>query len=306
MPNGVDVDVLGECVADTIRYSAQHEVTYPGGSAANVAVGLARLGRRVDFATCLGDDEHGQLMRAHLAREHVYVTNVAAEGTPTPSAVAVLDESGAAAYEFSVTWAEGPNLPAPRGSHLHLGSFPVFLSSAPAELDALLQSVRDHSSLSLDPNVRPELMGDPHRSRERLESVLGFVDVVKASDEDIAWLYDGADAESVARGWLEAGPGLAVVTMGANGCFAVSQHGTCRVPPVRVDVVDTVGAGDTLMAALIDGLMDARTLGPRSSHRLAGLDADELRKVLARAGRAAAINVSRAGANPPSKEELDG
>ena len=182
----------------------------------------------------------------------------------------------------------------------------VFLSSAPAELDALLLSVRDHSSVSLDPNVRPELMGDPHRSRERLESVLRFVDVVKASDEDIAWLYDGADAESVARGWLEAGPGLAVVTMGANGCFAVSQHGTCRVPPVRVDVVDTVGAGDTLMAALIDGLMDARTLGPRSSHRLAGLDADELRKVLARAGRAAAINVSRAGANPPSKEELDG
>lgn len=306
MLHALDVNVLGECVADTIRYNRAHEVTYPGGSAANLAVGLARLERHVGFFTCLGDDDHGDLMRAHLHREDVDLVNIATPDASTPSAAAVLDDSGAASYTFSVARATKAPLPVPEGAHLHLGSFPVFLSEAPEALDSLLTSLEGTCSVSLDLNVRPELMGDAQHSRARLEAVLRWVDVIKASDEDIEWLYPQTDPETVARRWVAQGTALAVVTKGAEGCFAVNAKGVAHVAPVRVDVVDTLGAGDTLMAALIDGLMEAGASGPGAATQLANLDTEALAAILARAARAAAINVSRAGANPPTRDELDG
>lgn len=305
MPHTVDITVLGECVADIIRDSAGLELTYPGGSAANVAVGLARLGRRVAFYTCLGDDENGRLMRAHLESEEVDFVNIAAAGTPTPSAIAVLNASGSASYTFSVEWVTQELVLEPRAPHLHLGSFPAFLADEPGDLDERLQNLQGRCSVSLDPNVRPELMADPVAARARLEALLGWVDIIKASDEDIAWLYPGADPDDVAREWIAGGASLAVVTRGADGCFAVNRSGASRVASVPVTVVDTVGAGDTLMAALIDGLAGAGALGAGASTQLAALDREVVNAVLHRSARAAGINSSRAGANPPTLADLD-
>ena len=153
---GARATVLGECVADIIRDSAGTELTYPGGSAANVAVGLARLGRRVAFYTCLGDDANGRLMRAHLESERVDFVNIAAAGTPTPSAVAVLNASGSASYTFSVEWVTQELVLQPRAPHLHLGSFAAFLADEPGDLDDRLHNLQGRCSISLDPNVRPD------------------------------------------------------------------------------------------------------------------------------------------------------
>ncbi|MFE3499279.1 carbohydrate kinase [Kitasatospora sp. NPDC059160] len=279
--------VIGECVADIVRTDGAPDRVHPGGSPANVAYGLARLGRPAVLLTELGPDADGRLIRRHLESAGVVVR--AAEVARTPSAVVRLDGQGRAGYTFDIGWTLPPTeLPtAPAG--IHLGSIGAVTEPGAASVLALVERWRDRAPVSYDPNVRPALMGDRAAAVRRVERCVALSGLVKASDEDLAWLYPGEPVEAVAERWLALGPDTVAVTLGAEGALALTAAGRReRVAAVPVAVADTVGAGDSFMAALLHA-------------RAAGTD---LADCLAEAATAAALTVSRPGANPPSAAEL--
>ncbi|AEG44849.1 carbohydrate kinase [Isoptericola variabilis] len=301
---GTDVEflVVGESVVDRVRTAAGQVAAHPGGSPANVAYGLGRLGNAVAFLTELGPDADGDAVRAHLESAGVRVT--AASVPRTPSATAELDHHGAARYDFDIAWTLPKPSVAVRPAHVHVGSIAAYLPPGADAVETVLRERTDGATASFDPNVRPALLGDMAAVRDRTERLLALSDVVKASDEDLEWLQPGRDPLAVAREWLDAGPSLVVVTRGALGSWAVTRHGEFEVPAVRVPVADTVGAGDSCMAALLDGLWMAGLAGPGRRDALSAATTSDLRPLLERAARAAAITVSRPGAQPPTAQEL--
>lgn len=299
----IEIQIIGESVVDCVECIDGSSTTHPGGSAANVAIGLARLGRQVGFLTQLGADRHGVLMRDHLERAGVQLRVADADGARTPSARAVLDQSGAAHYELDVDWQLELAAVQVGHAHLHLGSFPAFLSE-PTDVDDLLRRAHAVTTTSLDPNIRPALLPPSDLVRVRLETLLAWIDVIKASDEDIAWLYPGRDPIDVISHWLDLGPSLAIVTLGSEGSIAAGAAGLARVPALRVEVADTVGAGDSYMSALLDGLAGANLLGAASRDALRASPSGTVQTIVKRAARAAAITVTRPGANPPTLDEL--
>ncbi|GHJ91587.1 ribokinase [Streptomyces sp. NE5-10] len=293
--------VIGECVADIVRGPGAADVVHPGGSPANVAYGLARLGRPVTLLTQLADDPSGRLVAAHLTGAGV---RLAIGGVParTPSAVVTLDGRGQAAYAFDIAWTltaeEPPATPEPV-RHVHLGSIAAVTEPGAATVLALTGRLRPAATVSYDPNVRPALMGEHGPAVARVERCVALADLVKASDEDLAWLYPGEPVEAVAARWLALGPAVVLVTRGGDGALAVTREHTVAAGAPAVAVVDTVGAGDSFMSAVLDALAG------RDRAALAALGADALGGLLARAGAAAAVTVSRAGARPPDRAELD-
>ncbi|MFD7589257.1 carbohydrate kinase [Kitasatospora sp. NPDC059811] len=279
--------VIGECVADVVRTDGAPDTVHPGGSPANVAYGLARLGRPATLLTQLGDDANGRLIRAHLESAGVVVRAAGVERTP--SAVVRLDGQGRARYTFDIGWTLPPTELAEAPGAIHLGSIGAVTDPGAAAVLALVERWRGRSQISYDPNVRPALMGERAQAVRRVERCVALSDVVKASDEDLAWLYPGEDAEAVARRWLALGPAVVAVTLGADGAFALTAGGGhARAAAVPVPVADTVGAGDSFTAAFLHA-------------RAAGAD---LAGCLTQAVTAAALTVSRPGANPPSTAEL--
>lgn len=301
-----DVLVVGEALVDIVyRADGSHDEN-PGGSPANVALTLGRLGRSPRLLTTLGDDERGQLVRAWLAESGV--TTHSGPDVRTATATARLDASGAASYEFDLRWEiDAASAGAPKV--LHTGSIAAFLEPGAEELSRLIDECRGRALISYDPNIRPALVDDAGLVRERVLSLIARADVVKASDEDIEWMHPGEDPVAVARRWADSGPALVVVTRGAEGVVAVRQGAggfrELAVPSVPVEVVDTVGAGDTFMGTLLDGLLSGGACGPLARDVLAGLSDAAITALLQRSARAAAITVSRAGANPPTRAELD-
>ncbi|MFJ2867564.1 carbohydrate kinase [Kitasatospora sp. NPDC087314] len=279
--------VIGECVADIVRTDGAPDTVHPGGSPANVAYGLARLGRPATLLTQLGDDANGRLIRAHLESAGVVVR--AAEVERTPSAVVRLDGQGRARYTFDIGWTLPPTELRAAPAAIHLGSIAAVTDPGAAAVLDLVERWRGRAQVSYDPNVRPALMGERAQAVRRVERCVALSDVVKASDEDLAWLYPGESAEAVARRWLALGPAVVAVTLGADGAFALTAEGVrARAEAVRVPVADTVGAGDSFTAAFLH----ARAAG-------AGLPG-----CLTQAVTAAALTVSRPGSNPPSAAEL--
>ncbi|MFE6222896.1 carbohydrate kinase [Streptomyces sp. NPDC057854] len=293
--------VIGECVADIVREPGAPDAVHPGGSPANVAYGLARLGRDTTLLTQLADDDAGRLIGGHLAGAGV---RVAVGGAParTPSAVVTLDGSGRAAYAFDIAWtltADAP--PATPGPvrHVHLGSIAAVTEPGAGSVLALTRRLRPVATVSYDPNVRPALMGERGAAVGRVERCVGLADLVKASDEDLDWLYPGEAPEAVAARWLALGPVVVLVTRGAAGSLAVTRGHTVTAAAPPVAVVDTVGAGDSFMAAVLDALAGTDRPG------LAALGAGDLAGLLARAGAAARVTVGRAGARLPDRAELE-
>ncbi|MFB7421739.1 carbohydrate kinase [Streptomyces hydrogenans] len=293
--------VIGECVADIVRGPGAADVVHPGGSPANVAYGLARLGRPATLLTQLADDPSGRLIATHLTGAGV---RLAIGGVParTPSAVVTLDGRGQAAYAFDIAWTltaeEPPATPEPV-RHVHLGSIAAVTEPGAATVLALTGRLRPAATVSYDPNVRPALMGEHGPAVARVERCVALADLVKASDEDLAWLYPGEPVEAVAARWLALGPAVVLVTRGGDGALAVTREHTVAAGAPAVAVVDTVGAGDSFMSAVLDALAG------RDRAALAALGADALAGLLARAAAAAAVTVSRAGARPPDRAELD-
>jgi fructokinase len=299
--------VVGEALVDVVLRRGAQPAEHPGGSPANVAIGLGRLGRRVDLLTWLADDAYGDLVREHLAASDVHV--LAGDRGPERTSVARahLDDQGAATYEFDLTWDlpdrfdEGDDAPAV----VHTGSIATVLTPGAEAVARLLADRRATSTLTYDPNLRPALMGDAGATLPVVERLVELADVVKVSDEDLAWLHPGVAPVEIARDWLRRGPALVVVTLGGEGALAVTAAGdeiALTAPPVTV--ADTVGAGDSFMAGLIDGLWSAGLLGAGAREQLHAVDRATVERVLVRCAAIAAITVSRAGANPPTSAEL--
>ncbi|ANJ26121.1 PfkB family carbohydrate kinase [Agromyces aureus] len=296
-----DVLVVGEALVDIVHRADGSIDESPGGSPANVALALGRLGRSPRLLTSIGDDAHGRAVRAWLAASDVAVQGPAAVRTSTASAR--LDAQGAATYGFDLDWRIEAAGVAPADA-LHVGSIAATLDPGATTVGDLVDRHRGRALITYDPNIRPSLIDDRDSVRRQVLSLIERAVVIKASDEDVAWLHPGEDIADVARRWSRSGPALVVVTMGSSGCLAVAPSFELRVPVVKVDVVDTVGAGDTFMACLIDGLLSEGACGADWQAALASLGVEHLTALLHRSALAAAITVSRPGADPPTRAEL--
>lgn len=297
--------VVGEALIDVVHRADGSVDEHPGGSLANVALTLGRLGRDARLATWIADDARGGAIRSWLDESSVTLAPGSTGAGSTSVATAHLDAQGAATYEFDLEWRVPVGTATDAGAlAVHTGSIAAVLEPGATDVRALVDAARATATVTYDPNARPALMGDPVDARARIETLVALADVVKVSDEDVAWLVPGADPVAVAREWLALGPAVVVVTFGGEGALAVTAAGEQRVAAPRVSVVDTVGAGDSFMGALIDGLWDAGLLGADRRDALRAIEPATLAALLERCVAVAAITVSRAGANPPRRAEL--
>jgi fructokinase len=303
------IGVVGEALIDleVAQDDARHPIAHPGGSPMNVAVTLGRLGSEAAFLGRLSADAFGKLLRTHLAESNVNLQWIVDAEEPTSVAIVSVSPSRSASYAFHVDgtadwqW-QSAELPRNPGlDAVHAGSLALAVDPGGAVLERWLAGLSTGTTISLDPNVRPALLGDRGAYRERLERWLGFAAIVKVSDEDLAWIWPGADPSELAEHWIAKGRKLVVVTRGGEGSLVWAGGESFAVPAANVDLVDTVGAGDSFSGALLDWL--GRN-GRLRQEDLARLTAGEAGEAVAFASGVAAITCSRAGANPPWRNEL--
>jgi len=247
------------------------------------------------------------MIRAHLEASGVQVDAGADGDAKTTLAIAML-AAGIASYDFRIDWDLAGMPPLPIETRcLHTGSLATVLEPGKAHVLDLVERERKRGrvTVSYDPNVRPALLGDAARARREIEHLVAMSDVVKVSDEDLRWLYPDRADEEVAREWLAAGPVLVVVTRGGAGLYAVSPGVELRRAAVPIDLVDTVGAGDSFTSGLLDGLHRADLVGGTHRDALAAIDEATLGSVVGAAALIAAITCSRPGADPPTRAEAD-
>jgi fructokinase len=300
--------VIGESLVDVIRRAGDDESNddvHPGGSPLNVSVGLQRLDVPTTLHSSFGADAYGVTIAQHLEASGVTVTPGTIGERPTSVALATIGADGAASYAFAIEWDPAPLEIAPGSvDAVHVGSIGAALEPGATTVEQALAALRPTALISFDPNVRPQLMGSADDALPRVERLVALADVVKASDEDIAWLYPDATVADVSARWLALGPALVVVTHGGDGADALSARGLVRVPAQRAEVSDTIGAGDSFMSGLLAGLSDRGLLRPDRRDALRALSASDVARVVQFAARCAAITVSRPGADPPTREDL--
>jgi len=280
----------------------------PGGSCLNVAAGLGRLEVPTALLARISDAHFGDLLRAHLAASGTRLTHVLPTSDPTTLAAVHLREDGSAAYSFHANGAADRGLrpehlaalpdggALPPGAALHLGSLGLLLEPLASTLDELLRREAGQRLVALDPNVRPSLVTDRAAYLRRCAEWVALADVVKASDEDLAWLYPGVSYEAVAERWLASGAGLVLITFGSRGAWAAGRAGRVHAPAPAVRVVDTVGAGDAFTAGVLAHLHHT---GRLCREGVDSLGAGELARLLSYAVEIAADTCTRAGAQPP-------
>ena len=274
-----------------------------GGGPANTAKALARLGHDVHFIDGISNDAYGQSARAELLRDGVNLDLALASDKPTCTATVTLDAAGGASYEFLIdgtatfdfasSWLPDPYRYQPQV--LHIGTLVTMIEPGASALYDWAMAVAELAPIVFDPNIRPSVQPDRDLYEAAVEKWAALSAVIKVSDDDLAWLFPGQAIEDVANRWINDGAFLVVVTRGANGIMGYTSDGRVEVPGVKVDVVDTVGAGDTVGAIVVEAML---------THGLVELRGELLRGVLARAAAAAAITCSRKGAQPPFKHEL--
>lgn len=293
---GSGVLVVGESLVDITGTEA---IAHPGGSPLNVAVGLARLGQCTTLATQLGDDAYGDVVSAHLAASGAGLVRLAPV-RPTGSATVRVDADGQAAYRFNLRWDPEP-LEMPAGHDLlHVGSLGSTLAPGAETVAQLVGDARQAGvAVSVDPNVRPTLTPDVSDVRRRVLHLAGLAQVVKLSEDDAAVLFPGRTADDVLGDLLAAGPDLVALTRGSAGAQLATASARTQVTARRVRVVDTIGAGDSFMAALLAVLRE-------QGWTLDRLDAADLAEVGGFACRAAGMTCGRRGADPPRRIELPG
>lgn len=285
--------VIGEALVDIVDSDI-----HAGGSPLNVAVGLARLDVATLLATQLTDDAHGNLLR-----EHLYYADVSLEAlTPTPhrtsSAVAKIGPDGAASYDFDLTW-NPDTLPDPASfDAVHVGSLGTLLEpGASLVADLVVSADALGIPVSYDPNVRLSVEGDPVRWRQAFDAMWPHVSILKLSDEDAAVLFPDEDPAHLVRR-LAADHGIVAITLGAEGALIAGGGGFASVPPADVEVIDTIGAGDSFMSAMVAWCSNYSW--PSASE----LDSTELTDLALYAASAAGITCSRSGANPPTTRDM--
>lgn len=299
--------VIGEALVDVIdRRDLGGDVEeHVGGSPANVAMGLARLDHRVELVTCLGDDERGERVTEHLRRHGVELGEDSVRASSTSTAEATIAQDGSASYVFDIDWRPDlSSLTGSTGAHVHTGSLATVLGPGDEDVLTALRVLAQTGTISYDPNIRPAVVGDPGELVARVEEVVALSTVVKASDEDLDLLYPGVPPEEVLRRWRDdLGCPVTVVTTGAKGVSWASRDGAWGQAPTQArEVVDTVGAGDSFMAGLLSGLLDAGALGDVARAATAG--DDQLRSAVERGLATSGITVGHAGAYAPTRSEL--
>ena len=298
---------VGEALTDVVVSPDGERAEHVGGSPANLAVGLAALGHPSRLTAYLADDERGRRVRAHLEGYGVQLTPGSCAADRTSTATATVDTDGVAAYDFDLAWRLGEQDLGGVG-HLHTGSIAATLEpGGSAVVDLMARARMEGATVSYDPNCRPTIMDRPEDTRQRIEECVGRSDVVKASLEDVEWLYADAPVLDVAREWGRLSPLLVVVTRGGAGPLVhLPPSGeTVELPARTVDVVDTVGAGDSFMAGLLSGLLDSGLLGgDEARERLRRASAQDLGPALHRAVSTASWTVGRAGAAAPTRADL--
>ncbi|WOH20575.1 carbohydrate kinase [Paenarthrobacter sp. GOM3] len=291
--SALDVLVIGEALIDVVT-APSGQVEHPGGSPANVAYGLGRLGVFTGLLTAIGDDARGTAIEAHLHSAGVTVLPGSRSLARTSAATVTLAADGSAAYDFDVTWdlprTVLPSLP----KVLHTGSIATFLAPGARNVKSILERAHHRCTVTYDPNIRPALLGSHTEAVAIFEDLVPATDLVKLSDEDAQWLYPHKSHNETAAHIIGLGAKLAVVTMGASGSHFASAEASIDIPAPKTMVVDTIGAGDSFMSALILGLLNEGRF-----------TRDAMSRMGEAAAAAAAVTVSRAGANPPTLAELD-
>jgi len=295
--------VAGEVLIDLISNGSEIKAIV-GGGPANTSVALARLGVETFFIDGMSTNDYGQRARAELVAAGVKLDYVEFSSKPMCLANVTLDPSGSATYEFLIDGTatfdfRNEWLPEPTGKEpavLYLGTLATLVEPGASVLFDWAKNVSKVAPIVYDPNVRSSVVGDRLLYQASVARWASISKVIKVSADDIAWLYPGEDFEDVAKGWFRSGVELVVLTAGVDGLRALTRFGDVSVPGVTVDVVDTVGAGDTVGAILVEAI---------AKNGLESLHGDELIKVLTRAATAAAITCSRPGAQPPTQQELD-
>lgn len=299
-----DVLVVGESLVDIVRAADGSLVEYAGGSAANVAVALARLGRPVRFATSYAEDAHGRIISEHLRADGVRLATDPGAVARTSTALATIGADGAAHYEFDLEWRVNPLTEGEDPLVVHACSLGAVLAPGADDVHDLLARLRGAATVSYDVNARPAITGTGPEVVAAVERMVAISDLVKASDEDLTALYPNLDNVTAARHLLGLGPDAVVVTRGGEGATWLGTSGQAEIASLPVVVADTIGAGDTFGAALLDALWERGLLGAERREALRNMSMDEVAEVLAHAARAAAVTVSRPGADPPYRHEL--
>ena len=274
-----------------------------GGGPANTAKALARLGNTVDFIDGISTDEYGVNARKELIRDGVGLSHCLTSEKPTCTATVTLDALGSASYEFRIdgtatfdfshSWLPDPERLKP--SVLHIGTLVTIIEPGASVLFDWAMRVSEFAPIVFDPNIRPSVLRDRETYVVAVEKWIGLSSIVKVSDDDIKWLYPDESIDIVAQRWLSTGVSCVVITRGAAGLIGYTEHGIEEVTGAKVTVIDTVGAGDTVGAIVVEGVLN---------HSVAGLHGEVLNVLLQKAAVAAGITCSRAGAEPPYKHEL--
>lgn len=280
-----------------------------GGSVFNTAVALGRLGVPSAFFGGLSSDFFGDELRKAMLAANVDISLAPVSERYTIAAFVKLEDNQAR-YSFidegsacrMLALEDLPPLP-DRISALHLGSFPLAIEPCGSAFEELCRRECHKRVIHFDPNIRANLIKDRTRHRQRVERIVAMSDLVKMSDEDLAWMAPGANAEAFARDWLGRGAKLVVVTRGKDGAVAFTDGFRVEIPGLAVKVADTIGAGDTFTAGLLASFHQAGRLDKAA---IAALDQDSVLAALKLAVKAAAVTVSRPGADPPWAHELKG
>lgn len=296
--------VIGEALIDIVQDGDRIVGEHVGGSPLNVAVGLARLGRDVDFLTHIGDDAYGRRIVEYVKASGVQLVSGSRTADRTTTARAIVAADGSATYQFDLDWQLSGTPPVPPPLVVHTGSIAAVSDPGCVAVAALVDAYRVSATVSFDPNVRPSLIMDRGLARNRIEHLVARSDIVKVSDEDLRWLEPDRKPEDVARTWQSLGPAIVVVTMADRGAEAICGSGAVRVPARSAQVVDTVGAGDSFMVGVLDALWQRALLGAGQRAELAALDLETLSEALETGSAMAAVTVSRAGADLPDRHAL--
>jgi fructokinase len=294
--------VCGEVLIDLIPDGVERKAVV-GGGPANTAKALAKLGIATQFIDGISTDMYGQMALKKLHQDGVLLDYVKFSDKPTCLAIVSLNNTGGATYEFLIDrtatfdfrleWL--PNLLNVKPKLLHIGTLVTVIEPAASVLHKWASVVKNVAPIVFDPNIRPAVMSDRGEYVKQVERWVSISSAVKVSDDDIYWLYPGVELDLVANKWLSMGPELVVVTFGDKGLTGYRKNEKVTVDAKKVVVADTVGAGDTVGAILVEAIIED------GLDKLTGM---RLSVMLDRAAKAAAITVSRTGALPPSKDEI--
>jgi fructokinase len=294
--------VCGEVLIDLIPDGTERRAVI-GGGPANTAKALSKLGITTQFIDGISTDKYGQMALKELRKDNVLLDFVKSSDKPTCLAIVSLNSKGGATYEFVIddtatfdfshSWL--PDATDKKPLLLHIGTLVTAIEPAASVLFEWAKKVARVAPIVFDPNIRPAVMNDRQEYVKQVERWVSISNAVKVSDDDIYWLYPGEDLDKVTKRWLEMGPELIVVTFGDKGLAGYRENSKISVDAKKVVVADTVGAGDTVGAILVEAIIE---------DGLDKLTDERLSLMLDRAARAAAITVSRSGALPPGRDEI--